>query len=409
MTASTYQETLVATDTRRGFELSTPLPDFGYIKQFQKLLPGRNSISLIDVFETVNKASVFLDCFKHFKTVYSLFVDDDDDDNDQKKPDPIYFYGNLINRCKRKGLKKTAFKFNNLNEQILEDSFREYFLTENIGRAISCVTEFIESHSLSTLPKSGLNPYWFYDNTKSLEKSTVICCSEMEFPYVIDTLLGNQAAPLEKDYFEITDPAATREFLFGVADLLGYSYAMRITDFSTIPFYGTDNSIQGLLSPDALVDTFLIKDNWDQMLRFIATIHTKYTPATIIMPKLMNRLDDPIFRGIREVGRIRQTMFMLNYINSLELRQAIENHLTKADIYKSQSALIQKPQGKTEFVPHDDRILNNACKTLTELCITAWNYLHLSDMIESSTNPEEVKAIIQQGYVPHWRHVDTIL
>jgi len=406
MTASTYQETLVATDTRRGFELSTPLPDFGYIKQFQKLLPGRNSISLIDVFETVNRASGFLDCFKHFKTVYPLF---DDVDNDKAKPDPIYFYGNLIDRCKRKGLKKTALKFDNLNEMILESTFREYFLTENIGRAISCVTEFIESHSLSTLPKSGLNPYWFYDNTKSLGKSTVICCSEMEFPYVIDTLIGNQAAPLEKDYFEITDPAATREFLFGVADLLGYCYAMRITDFSTIPFYGADNSKQGGLSPDALIDTSLIKDNWDEMLRFIATIHTKYTPATIIMPKLMNRLDDPIFQGIREVGRIKQTMFMLNYIKNMELRQAIENHLTKADIYKSQSALIQKPQGKTEFIPHDDRILNNACKTLTERCITAWNYLHLSDMIESSSNPEEVKSIIQRGYVPHWRHVETIV
>jgi TnpA family transposase len=406
MTTDTQQNTLIATDTKRGFELSTPLPDYGYIKQFQKLFPKRNSVSLVDVFETINSTTGFLDRFDHFEIVYPLC---DENVCDHDKPDPIYFYGSLIDRCKRKGLKKAALKLGNLNETILKDTSREYFLKENLVSAIACVTEFIESHALSTLPESGLNPYWFDDTTGSLEKSTVICCSEMEFPYVIDILTGNKTAPLESDYFELKDPVATREFIFGVADLFGYTYAMRINDFSTIPLYGADNSIKGVLSPDTPVDMSLVENNWDDMLRFIATIHTKYTPATIIMPKIMNRLDDSIFQGIRELGKINQTMFMLNYIDNLELRQAIESHLTKADIYKNQSALIQKPLGKTEYIPHDDRILNDACKTLTERCITAWNYLHLSDIIESSSNREEIKSIIKHGYVPHWKHVDTII
>ena len=162
----------------------------------------------------------------------------------------------------------------------------------------------------------------------------------------------------------------------------------------------------GPIKLDALVNAKLIDKNWDEILRFIATIKTGYTSASILIPKLINRFDDPIFLGVRELGRIEQTMFILKYIQSVELRQIIEAHLAKANIYKQMSASIQKPIGMSEFIPYESKILNDACKVLIENCILAWNYLYLAKVIkETSSNKDELLKIIQYGYIPTWEHI----
>ena len=386
----------VAVDPKRGFELSTPMHSNDYSNQFKRLFPKRKSISLIEVFDTINSETDFIDTFEPFEFSRKT-----------QKPSPIYFYGNLIERTRRNGFKKISAQLGNLTQSKLEQTFREYFTLSNLGEANKRLRRFIDDMELSRLSETGNNQYYFTDKHKLLSHPTILCCSALEFPYAFDRILGNDSAPIEEDDIFIKDYMSCNECLFGIAKLLGYSYAIRITDFSKFNMYGFDRAkMTGPIKPYALVNAKLIEDNWDEILRFIATIKTGYTPASILIPKFINRFDDPIFLGVRELGRIEQTMFILKYIQSVELRQIIEAHLAKGDIYKKMSASIQKPRRMSEFIPYEIKILNDTCKVLIENCIIAWNYLYLAKVIkETSSNKDELLKIIQYGYIPTWEHM----
>ena len=60
------QDVLISTDHKRGFELETPLPKTDDIDRFAKLFPTPKSISLLDVFNSINRATNFLDTFEPF-------------------------------------------------------------------------------------------------------------------------------------------------------------------------------------------------------------------------------------------------------------------------------------------------------------------------------------------------------
>ena len=73
---------------------------------------------------------------------------------------------------------------------------------------------------------------------------------------------------------------------------------------------------------------------------------------------------------------------MLNYIDNLGLRQTIESHLEQANYHKMLSEKIQKKRGKLEFISHDSRVINDACKTLIENCVLAWNWHYLETLVK---------------------------
>ena len=390
------QEILIATDRKRGFELSTPIAKNAYINKFKKLFPKSKSISLIEVLDTINNKTGFINSFIPY-----------DFEPRTKKPEAIYFYAVVIEHTQRKGINKIISKFENLIESKVEKTSHEYFTEENLKRAIGDVTKFIENSEISYAPKTGINRYFFTDKKNMKSKPTVLCCSAIEFPYAIDCLLGNSSAPILEDEILIKDENSCNELLFGIADLLGFSYAFRIIDFEKHKIYGNKGIDQGLFSPDAVINYNLIENNWDEMTRFIATIHTGHTAASIIIPKLWNRFKEPIFLGLRELGRINQTLFILKYINNVELRQSIEIHLEKSDFHRKMEMKIQKTPGKMEYISHSDRILNDLCMQLIKKCVIAWNYLYLSNMVdtESKDNDELIK-IINLGWIPILNHID---
>lgn len=74
-----------------------------------------------------------------------------------------------------------------------------------------------------------------------------------------------------------TDTHGYTEAIFGAMHLLGFSYAPRIKNLKRQRLYlfkspqNTDRSWWAL-KPSGYINTELIEDNWDDILRFIATI-----------------------------------------------------------------------------------------------------------------------------------------
>jgi TnpA family transposase len=84
--------------------------------------------------------------------------------------------------------------------------------------------------------------------------------------------LGNASAPIKKDNILIKDKMACREVLFGIADLLGFSYATRIKNFGEYKIYSNEGYDAKHFKADAVIDSDLIAENREGLIRFAATI-----------------------------------------------------------------------------------------------------------------------------------------
>src|SRR6266567_4336313 len=72
----------------------------------------------------------------------------------------------------------------------------------------------------------------------------------------------------------------------------------------------------------------IIEEQWDQILRFIATIKLKETTASQLFRRLSSySKQHPLYRALKAFGQIIKTIFLLKYIDDVTLRQVIEKQL----------------------------------------------------------------------------------
>jgi TnpA family transposase len=119
--------------------------------------------------------------------------------------------------------------------------------------------------------------------------------------------------------------------------LLGFLYAPRIKNLKRQRLYtfksrrGWDRA-QVKVAPSGYIDTQIIEDNWDDILRFIATIKLKETTASEIFRRLNSySKQHALYRALKTFGKIIKSIFILRYIDDIELRQAIEKQLNKIE------------------------------------------------------------------------------
>jgi len=121
-----------------------------------------------------------------------------------------------------------------------------------------------------------------------LYHSLIISTAEHEAHYVIDGLMGNDVV---KSDIRSTDTGGYSEILFGVMHLLGFAFAPRIKNFTKCQLYAFNQrkwyQQQGYkILPSAYIKTELIAPQWDEVLRFIATIRLKEATASQLFKRL---------------------------------------------------------------------------------------------------------------------------
>jgi TnpA family transposase len=84
--------------------------------------------------------------------------------------------------------------------------------------------------------------------------------------------------------------------------------------------------------PTRKIKTKVIRENWDDFLRFLVTIKLKKTTASQLFRRLSSySRQHPLYQALKEFGKIIKTLFLLKYIDDVELRQAIEKQLNKLE------------------------------------------------------------------------------
>jgi TnpA family transposase len=86
------------------------------------------------------------------------------------------------------------------------------------------------------------------------------------------------------------------------------------------------------LLPGHSIRKALIENQWDEVLRFIATIRLKISTACQLFKRLSSySKQHPLYRALKEFGKIPKTLFILKYCDDLDLRQAVEKQLNKVE------------------------------------------------------------------------------
>jgi len=200
--------------------------------------------------------------------------------------------------------------------------------------------------------------------------SHFIPCGVWEAIYILEGLLKN-LSEIQPDTIH-SDTQGQSTPVFGMAYLLGINLMPRIRNWKDLTFYRPhkDTTYQHI---DALfgdtIDWDLIETHWLDLFRVMLSIQDGKISSAMILRKLGNySRKNRLYQAFRELGRIVRTVFLLNYISSLEIRQQITENTNKVESYNGfQKWLLfggegiianNDPEEQEKIIKYNDLIAN---------------------------------------------------
>jgi TnpA family transposase len=149
----------------------------------------------------------------------------------------------------------------------------------------------------------------------------------------------------------MTDTGAYTDVVFGLFWLLGYRFCPRIADIGGARYWRIDPSADyGSLNGIARhrINTKLILENWDDMLRLAGSLKLGMVQAASIMKTL--RIDDrptKLAQAVAELGRTDKTIHALTYIADENKRRRTLTQLNRGeDRHKLARAVFHGKRGE---------------------------------------------------------------
>jgi TnpA family transposase len=401
-----------------------------------RYFPHDEYLSIIDLLSSINKETNFLSSFKHYnqstkKQNYNLLIAS------------ILGYGCNLSLTKMGKISK------GINENQLDNTKVWYFTEENTQEANDKIIAYMdkleivkymryninENHTSSDGQKysiasnidstnagysskyfganKGVVAYTFIDESHRLFHSIVINVNERESGYVIDGLLNNDTV---KSSIHSSDTHGYTEIIFGLTNILGFNFAPRIKNFKNQQLYSFNfpkhyHNLDYKLTLKRKINIEKIKDNWDDILRFVITIREKKTTVTQLLKRLTSySKHHKLYTALKEYGKIIKTDFLLNYIDDVVLRQRIEKQLNKVESSNkfSKAVFFGNNQEYTISTVEEQNIANNS-KRLIQNAIILWNYLYITKKLQQARNKIEKKEIIKairNSSIIYWNFIN---
>lgn len=144
----------------------------------------------------------------------------------------------------------------------------------------------------------------------------------------------------------------------------------------------------------------------------MATIKLRHSSASQLFKRLSSYASDhPLYKALKEFGRLIKTQFILTYYDHLELRQRIEKQLNKVELANRFSkAVFFANNQEFQDGTRDEQEIATACKVLIQNAIVLWwNTLYLLQWLSSTSNAEEQSEMLNAitgGSLLTWQHVN---
>lgn len=400
------------------------------------LYPINRVISLRDLLSQINRSTHFLDAFTHQGFGIK-----------PTRPPERLLLAAVIGYGENIGIRKMGLISKNISVNALETVATHYFSPEMVLRANDLIVTqsnqlpltdqfrrqagFIHTGSdgqkydvsIPTLRASasfkyfgngqGITIYSHLDEAGQLIYSTAFSAADRESPYMLDAITYNEVITPDA---HSTDQHGSTEPVFGVTGLIGVEFRPRFATIHRQQLYSIDAvstyKEQGYrISPNARIDYDNLINQWDEVLRFVATIKLGYAKASQLFKRL-NSYDrqHPLYRALRDLGRLYKTEYILRYIDDPLLRETVEGILTRVEhANRFAKAVVLGNNGQFGWATYHEQLIAEGCKRLIMNAINYWNLLYLSDKLNSCHKPSEreelLKAILHSN-THTWHHIN---
>ena len=421
-----------------GFTLSTPKQEESDAEPLQQYFPDHRIVPLVEALATVNRFTHYVDELQHPQQRYH-----------HGKPSEAAIYAGIIGIGCAIGLRRMMRISRGITEAELEHTVNWHFTLDGLNAASDRVVHLMDRLDLPNLlrrlpeqlhtfsdgqkfevrvdslnanysfkyfgKEQGVAAYTFRDERDLLWYSTVFSAAERESAYVIDGLMHNEVV---KSDIHSTDAFGFSELVFAVSHLLGFSYAPRFKNLPRQRLYifrsrkGSDRSAWKI-KPAGYADDEIVSQQWDEILRMIATIKLKEVTASDLFRRLNSySKQHALYRALKAFGQIPKSLFILQVIDDPVLRQAIEKQMDRIEhVHRFTRAVsVGNPR---EFLQaeKEDQEMAEACKRLIKNCIVCWNYLYLSQKLEDAKDEAQRQALLDavaHGSAVAWRHLNLL-
>jgi len=392
-------------------------------------------IPISNVLDQINNVTNFVKCFKHHAIKKVIM-----------KPTSETIFAGVLSKGCNHGTIKMANISKGVNKATLSNTINWFFNLENVQEANNTIVDYINKLSLPEIYRwsnkhshtssdgqkfnvgvdsilanysfkyfgqsQGISAYTFIDDRQVLFYDTILSPGTREAAFVIDGLMANNVV---KSYIHSTDTHGFSEAIFAVMHLLGISFAPRIKKVGSQLLYSIESTKtykkkDYKIKPNKKINIALIKSNWDDILRLIATIKTKTVTASQIFSRLNSYTKEPLlYKALKEFGRIIKTTYILTYIDDPLLRQQIEKQLNIIELSNkfARAVFFANSQEFRVGSTTDQRIIV-ACRSFIQNCIVLWNYLYLSQLLVNHDEKDRTQLLktIKEGSVISWQHVN---
>jgi TnpA family transposase len=165
-----------------------------------------------------------------------------------------------------------------------------------------------------------------------------------------------------------------------------------------------------LIRPSRKVSEELIIKEWPNIQRIMASLGCKEVTQSTIVRKLSSyRRQNQTKKALWELDHICQTLYILDFIDDVELRQSVQKALNRGEAYhRLRRAVAYVNGGKFRVKTEGEQQVWNECSRLITNAIIFYNMVLLSRVYEQKRAAGDVEAMAAvAGISPvAWRHVN---
>lgn len=228
---------------------------------------------------------------------------------------------------------------------------------------------------------------------------------------VLDGLLYHESDLRIEEHY--TDTAGFTDHVFALMHLLGFRFAPRIRDLKDTKLYVPKNGQDYPALQSMIGGTLNIKSihaHWDEILRLAASIKQGTVTASLMVRKLGSYpRQNGLAVALRELGRIERTLFILDWLQSIELRRRVHAGLNKGESRNALArAVFFNRLGEIRDRSFEQQRYRASGLNLVTAAIVLWNTVYLeraTQRLRESGKPID-DALLQYLSPLGWEHIN---
>ncbi len=264
-------------------------------------------------------------------------------------------------------------------------------------------------------PKYGSSPgrtvYTHVSDQYAPFSAKVINVGLRDSTYVLDGLLYHESDLRIEEHY--TDTAGFTDHVFGLMHFLGFRFAPRIRDLGETKLYLPNGDVNHTTLAALIggkINSKQIRAHWDEILRLVTSIKHGTVTASLMLRKLGSYpRQNGLAVALRELGRIERTLFILDWLQSVELRRRVHAGLNKGEARNALArAVFFNRLGEIRDRSFEQQRYRASGLNLLTAAIVLWNTVYLQRAVAALRErgrPVD-DALLQYLSPLGWEHVN---